>query len=249
MTRWALVLCEGAHEEEFLASLLACSGWSVSRVVPAELPQSLIPTPSTSRLKKTGHDYFVCPVIATNARGNRIVLKGCGGDEGILTGAGKVLIKTYAEDASAIGVVIDADLHNVKARVEALRSAFVDVCPDFAKCCVGRLDRSVSSVAVWVAPDCKSCGTLDSLVLESHTGVSEIRVSVATKYVDDLALIDSHEWKLHREKAIAGAIGQRVKAGGSLASAMQERQFWCNSASLEKARIVGVREFLVSLVD
>ena len=71
---------------------------------------------------------------------------------------------------------------------------------------------------------------------------------IADKFVVDLGKADNHEWNQFREKAVLGSLGQLRKAGGSLASALQERNRWVTAELTEQEPFCSIIAFLALLV-
>ena len=71
---------------------------------------------------------------------------------------------------------------------------------------------------------------------------------IADKFVTDLGTAADHAWEQFHEKAVLGSLGQRWKAGGSLASALQERDQWMSVALTEQEPFSGLIAFMAQLV-
>ena len=64
----------------------------------------------------------------------------------------------------------------------------------------------------------------------------------------DLGEADNYQWNQFHEKAVLGSLGQLRKAGGSLASALQERDRWVTAKLTEQEPFNSIIAFLALLV-
>jgi len=218
MSTWSLVLCEGAHDQEFLCTLLVVAeNWRV--VDGLQVPG--VRQPSNKQFKT-----LVSPTTS-----QRLALAALGGVSKLLGDDGRDLLTHFTATATTAAIIVDADDVGVPACVAEVRELWRrSGLPDSTAPQLGSLVQGKPSSALWVAPDCSKPGSLDQLIVEAALLMSPRRVELAKQFVADLAGVDSHPWDSYEEKARAGAIGQRWRAGGSLASALQERGAWMTPA-------------------
>jgi len=216
MSTWSLVLCEGAHDQEFLCTLLVVSeNWSV--VEGFQVPG--VHQPSNKQFK----------TLFSQGTNRRLAFAALGGVSKLLGDDGRDLLHYNSASATTAAIIVDADDVGVATRVAEVRDLWTRAdLPDATAPQLGALVPGKPSSARWVAPDCSSPGSLDQLIVEAARLMSPRRVELAQHFVAELARAETrpHDWGAYEDKAIAGAIGQRWKAGGSLASALQEREAW-----------------------
>lgn len=214
MSTWSLVLCEGPHDQEFLCTLLVVAEkWSiVEGFQPPGQARSRGPT-------------FMTAVDPSGSQ--RLAIAALGGVPKLLGDLGCELLRYNSATATAAAIVVDADDDGADKRVGQARELWARAgLSDSTAPQLGSLVQGKPSSALWVAPDCSSSGSLDQLIVEAARLRNPRRVELATQFVTDLARVDSHSWGPYEDKARAGAIGQRWRAGGSLASALQVRDDW-----------------------
>lgn len=214
MSTWSLVLCEGAHDQEFLCTLLVVAeSWGVDDGF--QVPGQASPRGPA----------FKTAVDPTGSR--RLAVAALGGVTKLLGDLGCDLLRYNSATATAAAIIVDADGVGVPTRVAEARELWTRAgLPDSTAPQLGALVPGKPSSALWVAPDCSSPGSLDHLIVEAARLMNPRRVQLAQQFVTDLARVDSHGWDSFEDKARAGAIGQRWRAGGSLASALQVREAW-----------------------
>ncbi|MGE0143479.1 MAG: DUF3226 domain-containing protein [Planctomycetota bacterium] len=239
MTGWGLVLCEGAHEVEFLSTLLAVSrSWNVEKgfYVPGSSP-----APKSDRFR-TLTDSGV-PASKDPARH---VLADLGGVDNVLGKRGEELLRNMGNSPACVAFVIDADSIGIGQRHQAVTELWKKAgLPEASTPRLGEVVVGKPGSGLWIAPDCSSEGTLDSLIVQAAEAVNADRVRVARQFIRDLAAVDEHSWGAYELKATAGAIGQRWLAGASLATALTKREGWMTPEIATAPPFAALIDFLV----
>lgn len=239
MTSWSLLLCEGAHDQEFLCCLATQSGiWEHAKKCPENVLASL--PRATNYLCLTQGD-------------KTLVVANLNGIENILGDHGTQIVE-FSLKAGTVGVILDADDRGVEARRDEVRKHFGPILPS-AKTAEPRQvvsdDHQVQDqrrFGLWVAPDCVNQGSLDDVIRKAADAIHPTLTPIADKFVTDLGTAADHAWEQFREKAVLGSLGQPWKAGGSLASALQERDQWMSAKLAAQEPFCDLLAFMAQLV-
>ncbi len=235
--KWSLLICEGAHDQEFLLLLATHSeGWSVVDKHP-DIPRSL-----------TNSQSARCIVYG----GVPIVVRGLDGIGNILGDKGKAMVDS-ASTAHSIGIILDADDVGVAKRTGEVKAIFSEQISAANMCVAGSVVSSTGqpsspAFGLWVAPNCKDNGSLDSVIRAAANDLHPALLAISDKYITDLGNSHNHTWAQYRDKAILGAFGQLFRAGGSVASALQEQSAWLNSETVKKQPYSSLIKFMETLV-
>jgi hypothetical protein len=246
MSSFALLLCEGKHELEFLCRVAEQTlAWPVERDRPSNLIAGLNKwgDRSSASLGINVRGAFVAhPILAIET----------GGADKLIHNDGPALLDYLSNSACAsYGFLIDADQDGVQSRSQSLASLWqqsgrTSAFPTAAH----RLESGPPRVAIFVAPDNTKNGSLDDLILRCTTAAFPARVQAAQDFVDAIERIEPHDFQQYRSKACLGAIGQRFNAGASLATALQKKGWFAadlRTAVPEVDQLCKFLEFLAGL--
>ena len=236
--KWSLLICEGAHDQEFLLSLaIHSNGWGVVDK-HSDVPRSIAHNKNAR--------YIVYGDVP-------IVVVGLDGIDNILGIRGKAMVGS-ANTAHSVGIILDADDVGVAKRTEEVKATFSKLINAAKKCVAGSVVSSTEqpsspAFGLWVAPNCKDNGSLDSVIRDAANDLHPALLTLSDKYITELGNSHNHSWTQYRDKATLGALGQLFRAGGSLASALQERDAWLNSATTKKQPFSSLVNFMEALVN
>lgn len=239
MTSWSLLLCEGAHDQEFLCCLATRAGiWQHAKKCP---PNVLTSLPGTTKyLYLTQGD-------------KTLVVANLNGIDNILGDLGALIVEVSLK-AGTVGVILDADDKGVAARRDKVREHFGPILPSAKIAEPGQVIFDNSQVqdqrrfGLWVAPDCVNQGSLDDVIRKAADTIHPKLTPIADKFVTDLGTAADHAWEQYHEKAVLGSLGQRWRAGSSLASALQERDQWMSAELADQEPFSGLIAFMAQLV-
>lgn len=236
---WSLLICEGGHDQEFLCCLATAEGsWKHERKLPEGVPPAF------------GAERYL---FFTRDAGNLVVAR-LDGINNILGERGYDLVKVAGSSAKTVGVILDADEVGVGARTEAVRRHFGPVLAAAGVAVPGQIVAAPGGgdsrrFGLWVAPDCASNGQLDEVMRQAANSLHPQLTPIAERFVSDLgAAAPQHEWRQYRQKAVLGSLGQRCRAGASLASALQERCKWVTPELARQEPFSAILRFMADVV-
>jgi hypothetical protein len=251
VSSWCLLLCEGPHDQEFLCCLATGAGtWQHAKKRPEGVPTSLPDsgTDTATYLYLTQGDKTLV-VASLNGVGNIIP----DGEKAGSAELGRNLVES-ALTAASVGVMLDADAVGVVARRDAVRTHYSTCIAAAAGADHGKVVSPATGQAdrrrfgLWVAPDGAADGSLDAVIRSAADAMHPELTPIADRFVTDLGKAANHQWEQFREKAVLGSLGQRWKAGSSLASALQERDQWMSLALTAREPFRGIIDFMAQLV-
>lgn len=236
-----MLLCEGAHDEEFLLGVAEhIAGWRISKSRPSSVPSTF-----------SGRDKNFRFILTAN--GDVIALKGLGGVDKVIGDDGQLLVG-IATLAYSIGIIVDADHLGVAVRQSDVRASFSAIVPSAAHAIAGTVVVAPAQVSdqrkfgLWVAPDCHNFGQLDDVIRSSVEAIRPNEIRIADRFICDLGNACGHAWNQYKEKAVLCSYGQLWRAGGSLASSLQLRNQWITAQTVMQPNIVTLSSFLQALV-
>ncbi|MFO0839843.1 MAG: DUF3226 domain-containing protein [Phycisphaerae bacterium] len=239
MSVWSLLLCEGPHDQEFLCTLATFArGWQKSRLRPSSVPATF----ASDKYRFLVYDQR-CLVVAH-----------VGGVDPLLGSEGRELA-AIARGARSVGLMLDADSEGVEARQADARRYFGPVLDAATAAVTGTIVKASTSVSdkrqfgLWVAPNCRDAGSLDCVIRQAAQSLHPTLLPVAERFIVDLTTEANHDWGRHRDKALLGSLGQLWRAGGSLASALQERAEWMSEELVTSEPFSGIVQFMKALLE
>lgn len=225
---WSLLVCEGAHDEEFIVTIALASGkWQLS----ARMPQAV---PGAFRASGMGPFKFL---VSNNGV---LVVRGLGGVTKVLGDMGRALVSS-STTAKAVGVVVDADDVGVVARRNEVAKELSGVISAASFATAGQVvppdltAQDLRKFGLWVAPDCRSNGQFDEVMRMAASYMMPDQVRISDDFITKLATSCLHDFGAYRDKAVLCSCGQLFRAGNSLASAFQERAHWADSTVVSQA--------------
>lgn len=236
---YAFLLCEGAHDQEFLACV---AHFSSGLEIVSECPRDARAFARSMTYKYVRNSDTSVTLIIAGADGVTRIL----GDRGNL-------FASQARNARSFGVMIDSDDVGVAARKRQVSDYFSSLVPAAANCEVNEVVAAPStaddrrSFGLWVAPNCADSGSLDQLILRIARAKTRRLAELSEGFVDAISGELGHSWGAYRDKGALGAFGQRTKAGASLASSLQEREAWFDDECLEDPDVRSVESFMIAL--
>jgi hypothetical protein len=246
MTRWTLILCEGAHDQAALAAVARVfNGWVRFGDAPRALPEDLKKTfPQPKQSRSGGWEYERAPDYLTK-NGHYLVVRNLRGKDQLLGEAAEDLLGQLSPNA--LGVFVDANEKGISARVKSFRRCFDSKYPYASKVEAGTVSAEIPRLGLWVAPDNKNCGRLDDLLVEVVSQTRPELAAAGKSFIEALAAIEAGKWQDHRNKAMLGAIHQTVRPGASLAVCLQESSGWLEPSSSPVEPLEQLVRFLETL--
>ncbi len=155
------------------------------------------------------------------------------------------MVEQFKPDA--VGVVVDADDKGVESRVQSFRDRFKQLYPHAAKVDAGGVVDGQPRLGLWVAPNNRSNGRMDALVLKAAARANGKLITCGKRFATSLARLDSGKWVQKRDKAILGAVGQTVRPGASLAVVLNASGSWFSPDLKELPAFRKLLEFIEAL--
>ncbi len=243
MTDWALLLCEGAHDQMALRALAcACGGWEPDEKVPHSLPVGLLktfPRPAPNKYGASVVDRF--PSYLRKG-GRYLIIRELGGCAKVLGSVAVSLLQQV--DPTGVGVVVDADDAGVKTRLDAFRDTFRAIYSHVDEVHPGTVVTGKPSLGLWVAPNNHENGRLDQIMLKWATAAKPELTKAGGSFIAKLKKIAKGKWEQKEEKALLGAVHQCQIPGGSLAVGLKESRCWLNEDSANEETITKLLSFI-----
>jgi len=229
MSKYTLILCEGAHDLAGLTSLVTCcSGWQREKNVPNVLPQSLGVSFPRLRENRYGAPIFD-PLPKYLCRGDQwLEIRQLNGIKNVLGDLAVDLLRQARPDA--VGVVVDANDEGVESRVKAFHDRFRELWDHATQVKVGRVVRGNPRLGLWVAPNNKSAGRMEDSLLKAAARAKPKLVACGKRFATSLERLEPGDWSAYRHKAILGAMHQTVMPGASLAVGLEQSECWFDSS-------------------
>lgn len=225
MITWTLILCEGAHDQAAVTSLASvCGAWEWMKGTPKSLPDKLKHAfPKATKGEAEGWIYQPAPKYLR--KGDRFLeVRSLGGLEKVFGEPAKSLLGQIYP--TAVGVVVDANDAGVDPRLERFQQLYAEYNENVKTAKPGCVCEGTPRLGLWVAPNNKSKGRMEDLLIKAAGRTHKQLVSCGKRFATSLKKIEPGEWTARRNKAILGAIHQVVRPGASLASALQPNQCW-----------------------
>ncbi len=248
MKSWTLILCEGAHDQKFIAALLKmCAGWHSADGVPDSLPEPIAATYPKPKPTKSG-GFRIDNLPDFLCKDDRYVtVRNLGGVERVL---GQIAID-FLETANpnGVGVFVDANDAGINRRVLSFRNRYRPLYAHAAETSAGRVSPGQPRIGLWVAPDNVNNGHLDELVLTAARRSKRKRVERGERFITSIERAEPGQLTKHRTKAILGAIAQVEVPGGSLAVAIERAGGWLDPNMGRRAPFKSIVQFLEDLTS
>lgn len=248
MTSWTLLFCEGAHDQAALAALACvCGGWKRQKETPASCPEVLQKTYPVPKRNQHGAYQYQSPPAYLVKNDRWLVILALGSDVGVLGKTATDAVSQFKPDA--VGVVVDANDKGVDNRVEAFQNRYKGIreLPKHVK--PGVVIPGKPRIGVWVAPDNKSNGKMDDLLLHAARGAQGQVITAGEAFVDSLHEASFEEKSLDkdRSKIILGAVHQPVRPGASLAIGLQASRCWLHKDRSDLPKLKELLQFIEEL--
>jgi len=154
--------------------------------------------------------------------------------------------KRYAQEIHAFGLIVDADEKQpdvlVKEKAQALKS-FFPAMPEKA----GDITTSNPRTGIYVLPDNKRSGVLDSVLVDCASIAYPDHKNGALRFLNDL---DSrHTNRLNagaRNKAVVGCIANIIQPGQSNTSSIAQNE-WISEQTIKNGDLALLQQFLKNL--
>jgi hypothetical protein len=159
-----------------------------------------------------------------------------------------------SQTATSVGVIVDADEAGVAQRQQEVCEHFGPVLPAAVNAeprmvvCAPEGEDDKRRFGLWVAPDCANDGSLDDVIRKAADALHPEQTRLAERFVIDLGQEDEHPWNSVFQKAVLGALGQRWRAGASLATALQERTAWMSPEIAKCPPFCDIAKFMADLL-
>ena len=229
MMNWALILCEGRHDQLALESLAVTHARWVLRTehinaLPTVVRQTF-PNPPTLNNRGTGYDIASIPSYLE--KDNRwVVLHALGGVDNVLGRNARLLLGNLDELPDAVGIVVDADTTEIEDRVRAFQNNLKSLFPHATEGVAGQVWGSSPKLGLWVAPDNFTAGEMTDILVAAAKLAKPKLIGRGQRFVRCLAKLEPGSRPRSPAKAVLGAVHQSSKPGASLAVGLQHSKCW-----------------------
>lgn len=239
MKSWTMILCEGAHDQEFVSALGGvCGGWNQVKGIPNSLPAPLQNSYPRPKRSESGSWDMQRPSYLYKGD-SYLEVRALGGVDRVL---GQHAIDTLEQvTPDGVGAIVDSNDVGVDRRAQSFREWFGRLYPEVKDAKAGEVVPGKPRVGLWVAPNNKRHGSLDDLFMEAAKQSQKKLVERGKRFITSLEQIKPGEWTRHRTKAILGAINQVVRPGASLAASISKSSGWIE---IEIAELLPFKELL-----
>lgn len=250
MTSLSLILCEGAHDREFLSGLATvCGDWQVFDGSRDELPEAFNAAYPGPKLDSGGWPEFIPSPRYLRKEDRWLELRDLRGIDQVLGKTGVRLVEARLRDPlDGLGVVVDADDSRIESRVDSFRDRYKKVLASAHDAVAGKVVDGSPRVGLWVAPDNSGAGSLlDTLVAAGKRTRPKLIIE-AEKFVQAAAQHGEMRPSVSNAKPMLGSAVQVDRPGASLASALMalsEKWFTPDLAKVEP--FSGLLEFVDKL--
>jgi hypothetical protein len=141
-----------------------------------------------------------------------------GGIDRVLGDSALELLSQIAADG--VGIVVDADDIGVTNRVNAFRDHYKQLFPAASKARAGVIFGSEPRVGLWVAPNNRHKGRMDDLLIAAAKRSSKSIVTRGHRFITSMKKVTPNAFADGHNKAVLGAVNQRISPGASLASTL-----------------------------
>lgn len=251
--KYCILGVEGPHDQALTGRLLKQHGMEGFKGQSDSLEpfwQKFIPTYRKDRL----YVRLDMPSIFSSSTHSVAIYQGNGSD----------LIKNlkakigehdpYMRDIHAFGLILDADdVDQLTPQQKAVTSAkeLQELYPDL----VGEPGIVVASkprTGIYVLPDNKRRGTLDSILIDCAAIIYPDHKAGAIQYLDNLAAAHKSHWKpfdFCREKAIVATIVSVLKPGAANTPSIAQNDWICDKTLSAVAEVALFAKFLKDLLE
>lgn len=244
--RASVLLCEGAHDQEFLRGILIqrfsfrdFTGDSEGIPPPLRL---LIPEPrpgprGTTRTSKSPSFLVAGELhVAIASRGN---------DRELLNSATAKLLTPILAELDSLAIVVDANATGVANRVQAVTTNFLTLTARIANLPAGAIENSgLPRIGFFVAPDNQAHGSMNSVILESARAMRPVVASAADAFVEAAGVELQGFPEESQLKARLGCIAQADDPAGSLSTALHKSPEKWVAATGQSPKLDSLCEFL-----
>jgi hypothetical protein len=221
MTKWTLLICEGAHDQAFLGSLATtCLGWVRCQRFPASLPEFLkktYPIPTSN-----AHGAFPPKRIPSyfTKRDSYLVIKSMGSDAEALGAPAAYLLEQWRPDR--FGVFVDANTRGIENRQRSFRGNFNQIIPEAEQVVAGCVLECETRLGLWVAPDNREPGSMDSFMTSVARQSEPKLVENGHRFVTSLKNHTGNPKDKDFDKALLGG-NPSIREAGRLARGWNKR--------------------------
>lgn len=248
--KYCILAAEGSHDQAVLCSLLRMHNMKSFTGDPGLLDTfwlKLVPKNTRGNLyKKLDVPYFFTSLTHSVA-----VYQGDGSK--LAQNISDILSanKPYVQDIYALGIIVDADNNQpgdvAQNYVNKLRAFF----PRIAAI-PGTVSPGSPRTGIYVLPDNKKQGTLDSVFVNCANNVYPDHKAGATQFLDGLDAAHKSHWKpFDREKAIIASIVSVLQPGiASHLSLARSKDKWVGEQTVNSVpELTSLQQFLTALLD
>jgi len=243
---YCLLAVEGPHDQAAIAKLLEISGFKKFKGDSNQLDpfwNGFIPIyPKNGDLYKR----MDMPSVLTSTTQSVAIYVGGGSD--LPKNINSILYnyEQYAKDIKAFGLIIDADLKKPKQLAVEKALALHSVLPMLSDE-PGVITGGSPRTGIYILPDNKRAGVLDSMLLECASVVYPHHKEGAEKFLDSLAHVHNLR-SFKKEKALVASIVSILRPGMANTSSIAQ-DGWISRQTIDTVKDVALLySFLKSLI-
>lgn len=245
---YSILGVEGPHDQAFIGKLLIQYGlerFGGERDLLDSFWEKFIPVyPTRGKL----YVRLDMPSIFTSQKHSIAVYQGEGSN---LCKNLKGRIKEhdpYIKDIHAFGLILDAEKETPQQKatyyVNELRELYPNLASEPGKIVVGE-----PRTGIYVLPDNKRQGTVDSILVDCATFIYPNHKAGAIRFLDGLNTAHKSHWRpFAREKAMVATIASVLKPGATNTSSISQNDWVCSKTVNEVAEVALLGKFLKDLL-
>lgn len=155
----------------------------------------------------------------------------------------------FMKDIHAFGLILDADDKTPQQKATYYAKELQELYPDLDNE-PGKIVAGEPRTGIYVLPDNKKQGTLDSILIDCATVIYPDPKVGAMRFLDGLNADYKSHWRpFDREKATVATIVSVLKPGAANASSISQNDWVCNKTVNEVAEVALLGEFLKDLLE
>jgi len=247
--KYVFLATEGAHDQAAVGRLLKLLGLKefegeIKLLDPFWTP--LIPT-----YPKGGKLYvrLDMPSIYTSSTHSVAIYQGSGSDLTKNLRAIMAAFPQYARDIDAFGLIVDADTKQpdqvAKKYTQSLRE-FLPAISDVP----GMVTSTKPRTGIYVLPDNKQSGVLDSVLVSCASLVYPEHKAGAEKYLDGLSSVHKSHWRpFSKQKALVASIVSVLRPGMANTPSIAQDNWFSEQTINDIPEASMLKQFLETLLD
>lgn len=243
---YVLLATEGPDDQAILCSLFKNMRYQPVNENIDSFWQALLPKPKPGSVY--AYKNLLYPYFFTHGEYSVAIYQGRG--SALRQNLQDILMNRYAGDVSAFGVIIDADDQAPssisKGYADKLRPFFPSISD-----VPGEVIAGPPRTGIYVFPDCKSTGTLDTLLLDCASLIYPEHKQGAEHFLDNLDAKHKERWNASgRDKALLASIVSVLQPGrANHASFADQRDEWVSDQTLKNvAGMISLWDFIHRLI-